>query len=837
MATLAGNTIASTYPLLLKIDSSGIDGTLRVVEDGDATDSALLIATNKVEVKPGSNDANAFEVSQADGTAVFTVNSSTPSATLAGTLTATKSLSSDTQTTPETILTLGATYANTGTDGGAGSGSRIEFQIPDDETNPITGAAIAGIKEAADDSDASAGMAFYVSQNDTTLDEVVRIDHDGKVGIGTSSPGATIHTAHSSSTAYNGGAEILESAIIQNTNGSDGSGVNNVASLGLQVASGATSQGFINYVRTGDNTGDFTISQRTGSSSYAEHMRITSGGFVGINRDSNVHERLTVSGMICSLGSSSTSSTAGNQRAIMDLTSNGARLGHFRGTNGAGSGSCKFFVDSTEMVEISDEGHLGIGCTPSASYNLHIEDSVSPVIAVQDTTNNVIAFMKSDNDSTEFGSLSNHAMDLRVNNTAVLTIDTSYNVGIGDASPDAHFEVSNETVNPNGSSFTGMFSNHIITTGSYDSSDSFFGIRNHLEANQSGMGFGSMYGVYNNNQCTLAAGEMTQLTGISNTNTMEAGDVNYMRGILNFNNFDGGTIDNNIVTLYNLTEIASGGTISGSVYAIENDHDADTNPSGEMLGYYGIARSNADYHMKLYSATQSSLVMRWHDNGAMDHENGLSSNASLDYAEYFESKDGKAIAIGTTVKLDDGKIVACEEGDTPIGVVRPLNTSAVVGGSQAFHWQGMYETDDYGGYVMESFSWTKWEKEVDYDTYKSVTIGDGGVLGGTVKKESYEKQDGSKKYEIIYRFHTDRIPSDLTVPSDARVIEDKNKRKKINSDYDHSKADSYKGREERDEWHIVGLLGQIQITKGQPVASNWIKMKDVSDTVELYFVK
>ena len=76
MATLAGNTIASTYPLLLKIDSSGIDATLRVVEDGDATDSALLIATNKVEVKPGSNDANAFEVSQADGTAVFTVDSS-----------------------------------------------------------------------------------------------------------------------------------------------------------------------------------------------------------------------------------------------------------------------------------------------------------------------------------------------------------------------------------------------------------------------------------------------------------------------------------------------------------------------------------------------------------------------------------------------------------------------------------------------------------------------------------------------------------------------------------------------------------------------------------------
>ena len=113
----------------------------------------------------------------------------------------------------------------------------------------------------------------------TTL--VVEGDNN-RVGIGTASPGATLHTAHSSSTAYNGGAEILESAIIQNTNGSDGSGVNNVASLGLQVGSGATSQGFINYVRTGDNTGDFTFSQRTGSSSYAEHMRITSDGKTGI---------------------------------------------------------------------------------------------------------------------------------------------------------------------------------------------------------------------------------------------------------------------------------------------------------------------------------------------------------------------------------------------------------------------------------------------------------------------------------------------------------------------------------------------------------------------------
>jgi len=55
MATLAGNTIASSYKDLLKIaeasKQSGIDGTLRAVEDGDATASALYLATDSVLVK------------------------------------------------------------------------------------------------------------------------------------------------------------------------------------------------------------------------------------------------------------------------------------------------------------------------------------------------------------------------------------------------------------------------------------------------------------------------------------------------------------------------------------------------------------------------------------------------------------------------------------------------------------------------------------------------------------------------------------------------------------------------------------------------------------------
>ena len=127
------------------------------------------------------------------------------------------------------------------------------------------------------------------------------------------------------------------------------------------------------------------------------------------------------------------------------------------------------------------------------------------------------------------------------------------------------------------------------------------------------------------------------------------------------------------------------------------------------------------------------------------------------------------------------------------------------------HLNGQYLKDDYGSTIKEEYTVTTW-------------------IDG--KKENGSNND--------IQYHTDKIPSDVTVPDNATVIsteQDGSKltRKKLNPDYDESKT--YKPREERDSWNIVGLVGQIPITKGQPMASTWIKMKDVSNTVELWFVK
>ena len=192
---------------------------------------------------------------------------------------------------------------------------------------------------------------------------------------------------------------------------------------------------------------------------------------------------------------------------------------------------------------------------------------------------------------------------------------------------------------------------------------------------------------------------------------------------------------------------------------------------------------------------------------------GAYDSSGADYAEYFESKDGSAISVGTTVRLDGDKIVSCSVGDTPLGVIRPKNSSATIGNTATFRWAEKYLKDDYGGFQMEQHTITTWDVSGSEDAT-------GGI--------------------VTIQHHTDKIPSDVTVPSDAEIISTEEDgsplmRRKLNPKYTSSLT--YVSREDRDEWNIVGLLGQIPITKGQPTGSQWVKMRDISDTVELWFVK
>jgi len=64
---------------------------------------------------------------------------------------------------------------------------------------------------------------------------------------------------------------------------------------------------------------------------------------------------------------------------------------------------------------------------------------------------------------------------------------------------------------------------------------------------------------------------------------------------------------------------------------------------------------------------------------------------------------------------------------------------------------------------------------------------------------------------------------------------DGNGERTLNPNYDKEKT--YIAREDRKEWDVVGLMGKLRIKKGQKTGANWIKMRDVSDTVEEWLVR
>ena len=254
--------------------------------------------------------------------------------------------------------------------------------------------------------------------------------------------------------------------------------------------------------------------------------------------------------------------------------------------------------------------------------------------------------------------------------------------------------------------------------------------------------------------------------------------------------------------------------------------------SGSSYNSY-TPRSTANTDLVYESAVNGGIKIKFNANGD-GYWDGAADNGAADYAEYFESTDGKAIPIGNTVVLENGKVRQAKDSETPIGIVRPHDGCAMVGNSAWSKWDNKYIRDDYGKYEYESYTKTRWFEEISKEEYEKKDKDDtGGVRGGSVR----DILGGEKgTYYRQHEYYSDIIPSGLTVPDDAKILEDSSyQRHKINPDYDASKE--YKPREERDEWNIIGLLGQIPMTKGQPVASNWIKMKDVSNTVEMYFVK
>tara|TARA_Y100001963_G_scaffold140112_1_gene206750 strand:+ start:27 stop:2015 length:1989 start_codon:yes stop_codon:yes gene_type:complete len=399
------------------------------------------------------------------------------------------------------------------------------------------------------------------------------------------------------------------------------------------------------------------------------------------------------------------------------------------------------------------------------------------------------------------------------------------------------------------STYYGIFANHIKTAGASDASDHFIGIDSGMTFNDGDATFGNLVGAEIQATATSSTGECTNIIGIDLEANLTAGDIENVNGQKIKVNIDGGTVDSGVNGIYIDVDLESASTVGGEVVGCNLLVDCDEDPGNPVTGYGMNMQTNADFMAKWYDGANSTIRFQVTAAGQVDAEGSINASQSLDYAEYFESNDGSVIASGTSVKLDGDKIVACSDGDTPLGVIRPKSAQCIVGGSQSFHWSEKYMKDDYGADIWEDYTLTNWSEEITFEEYiKRGKDETGGSIGGFIRDKRVDGikavlDDNGKELEPAvpdtyfreHKYHSDRLPDGLTAPDNAKTITPAKQRQKLNPDYDESKT--YKSREERDEWHVVGLLGQIPVTKGQPVSDNWIKMKDVSGTVEMYFVK
>ena len=283
---------------------------------------------------------------------------------------------------------------------------------------------------------------------------------------------------------------------------------------------------------------------------------------------------------------------------------------------------------------------------------------------------------------------------------------------------------------------------------------------------------------------------------------------------------------------------ASSPKSSGSYHQIKQTNNDTANielyvANGSFTSYgtrLQCDRASGTAFMHLTRESDGSLVFKWRGDGSA-FADGSYDNSGADYAEYFEWKDGNSSdedRVGYSVALDGNQIRKATSDDEESKIIGIVSGTPAVIGDGGLAWNGKYLKDDFGRRVMEDYTITTW----------------------TEKKTNDRGDEVNERIE----YHTDRIPSDVTVPSDAVVTStttkakdakiytpnNKLQRPKLNPDYDDDQDsidNPFKSREFRKEWSAVGLTGKLRMRKGQPTGDRWIKMRDISDTVEEWLVR
>jgi hypothetical protein len=494
---------------------------------------------------------------------------------------------------------------------------------------------------------------------------------------------------------------------------------------------------------------------------------------------------------------------------VLAATSGTGRLRFFTG-GGIVSGSYGTDLNKERMT-IDSTGKVGIG-TSSPSSPMHVRSTLGNILRLEQKASGTPANYISFNDTggrtgyVGFGSGSSDVMyitndtatgDIRLSTQGAtrMTIDHNGNCGIGTANPDTKLHV-----------YTG-------NSGATPHSYSKLNVEHNTHAGISIMtpnnkiGYLMFADPQNTNAASInynhAADKLTfKVNGGSRVVFDSAGKV----GI--------GTLTP-YAKLHVIGDTRVSGYMSSKTHLYGGLADATGTPTssttstimklyGGNYGHYTTVRSSSttSNSTRVFEAVVSNGTKIRFTAAGNGYWDGTGDSGSADYAEYFEWTDGNPNnedRVGYSVTLVGNQMKIAEEGDVLFGIVsaRP----AIVGDTASLGWQGKYEIDEFGRRIQQDITVYSWTDE-----------------------------DGE---EVSYR--QDSLPEGITVPDDAtsKVSQED----KLSAEYDVSAEADYLPRSERKEWSPVGLMGKLKLRTGQVTDSRWVKMRDMSDTIEEWLVR
>jgi hypothetical protein len=221
--------------------------------------------------------------------------------------------------------------------------------------------------------------------------------------------------------------------------------------------------------------------------------------------------------------------------------------------------------------------------------------------------------------------------------------------------------------------------------------------------------------------------------------------------------------------------------------------------------FQGIsARPPSGDFVQIRSYSQNDIVFEVRGNGNVFYAGSVTAPGA-DYAEYFEWADGNPDSedrVGMSVALAGNQVRPAVEGDTVLGVVSA--NPSIVGDGAELAWVGQYLKDDWGRVITEEYHAYDWT------------------------------DDDGKRHSVASFEDTSGVPETAEMVT-VDGLGNKLVRPVVNPDYNPDIK--YIPRSRRPEWSPVGLMGKLRVRKGQVMGTAWIKLRDISDTVEEWLVK